>query len=87
MMSHFLRLRRILRFGPIMGYLIASAFGSFAFTGGFKLIAKDGEELDVESPSLVVGRSPKLWVGMDAALFLMAFITSEALMTILALHR
>jgi hypothetical protein len=38
------------------------------------------------SPVRVVHRFPKLWAGMDAALFLMAFVASEALITIMALR-
>jgi hypothetical protein len=85
MLSHLLRSTR--KVGLIMGYLVASAAGCFVFARGFQLIAKDGEGADKGLPSRVVGRSPKLWAGMDAALFLMAFITSEALMTIMALRR
>jgi hypothetical protein len=85
MISHLLRSTR--KVGLIIRYLVASATGCFVFTRGFQLIAKDGEESDMGLPSRVVGRSPKLWAGMDGALFLMAFITSEALMTIMALRR
>ena len=84
MKSHLLR--RAFKFGPIMGYLAASVAGCFVFTRGFQLIAKDGEESNMRSPSRVVGRSPNPWAGMDAALFLVAFIASEALMTIMALR-
>jgi hypothetical protein len=84
MKSHLLR--RTLKFGPTMGYLAASAAGCFLFTRGFQLIAKDGEESDMRSNAPAVGRSPKLWAGKDAALFLMAFVASEALMTIMALR-
>ena len=80
-------LHRTLKVGLTMGYLVASASGCFVFTRGFQLIAKDGEELETGSPSRVIGRSLKQWAGMDAAFFLMAFITSEALMTIMALRR
>lgn len=84
-MSHLLR--RTLKFGPTMRYLVASAAGCFVLTRGYKLIAKDGEESDTGSPLRVVGRSLQRWAGMDAAFFLLAFITSEALMTIMALRR
>ena len=79
-------LRRTLNLGSIIGYLAASVAGCFAFTRGFKLITKDGEESDMRLPSRDVGGSPKLWAGMDAALFLLVFIASEALMTIMALR-
>lgn len=84
MKSHLLH--RTLKSGPIMGYLAASAAGSIVFARGFQLIAKDGKESDMGSPSRVVGRFPKRWAGMDAPLFLMAFIASEALMTIIVLR-
>jgi len=70
-----------------MRYLIASASGSFAFTHGFQLIEKDGEGKNRGVPSRVVGRSPRSWAGKGAALLVMAFIASQALMTILVLHR
>ena len=85
MMSHLLR--RTLKSCPMMGYLVASAAGCFLFTRGFQLITMDREESDMGSPSQAVGESLKLWAGMDAALFLMAFIASEALMTLAALRR
>ena len=85
MKSHLLRSTR--KTDLNMGYLAASATGCFVFTRGFQLIAMDGEGSNMGWPSRVVPRSPKLWAGTDAALFLMAFITSEALMTIMALRR
>ena len=57
MMSHLLRLT--LKFGLIMAYLVASAAGCFLFTHGFRLIAKDGEALDLKSRSRVIGGSPQ----------------------------
>jgi hypothetical protein len=79
-------LRRTLKLGSICGYLVASVAGCFLFTRGFQLIAMDGEVSNMRSPSRAVSGSPKLWAGMDAALFLMAFITGEALITIMALR-
>jgi hypothetical protein len=83
-MGHLLR--RTLKFGPTIGYLAASAAGCFIFTRGFQLIANDGEESDMRSSAPVVGSSPRLRAGTDAALFLVAFAASEALMTIMALR-
>ena len=84
MKSHLLR--RALEFGPIMGQLAASAAGCFVFNRGFQMIAKDGEESEMRSSLRVVEKSPRLWAGTDAAFFLVAFIASEALMTIMALR-
>jgi len=77
---------RTLKMGLIIGYLIASAAGCFLFTRGFRLIAMDDAGSSTASPSRVIDGSPKLWAGMDAALFLLAFVTSEALITIMALR-
>jgi lipid-binding SYLF domain-containing protein len=84
MMSHVLR--RLSKLGPIMGNLVASATGCFVFTPGFRLVAMDEEGSDSESPVRVYGKSPGLSAGISAAIFLMVFITSEALATIVA-HR
>jgi hypothetical protein len=72
--------------GLIIGSLVGSVAGCFFFTRGFQLIAMD-EVGSTTAPALrVVNGSTKLWAGMDAALFLMAFIASEALITIMALR-
>ena len=77
---------RTLKIGLIIGYLIASAAGCFLFTRGFRLIAMDDEGSSTASPSRAIDGSPKLRAGMDAALFLLAFVTSEALITLMALR-
>lgn len=84
MTSHFLR--RISKFGQIMGNLVASAVGCFAFTPGFRMVARDEEGSKTESPVRVESGSPVLSIGIGAAIFLMVFIASEALATVVALR-
>jgi hypothetical protein len=77
---------RTLKMGLSIGQMVASVAGCFLFTRGFRLIAMDEAGSSTLSPVRAVSRSPKLWAGMDAALFLMAFVTNEALITIMALR-
>jgi len=77
---------RTLKMGLAIGQMVASVAGCFMFTRGFQLIAMDETGSNTSSPPRVVNRSPRLWAGMDAALFLMAFVASEALITIMALR-
>jgi hypothetical protein len=84
MKSHILH--RISKLGPILGDLAASATGCFVFTRGFRLVAMDERGSDTGSPMRVVGTSPKLLAGIGAAIFLIAFVTSEALATVVALR-
>jgi hypothetical protein len=53
---------------------------------GFRLVAMDKEESDAGAAPRADGRSPKLLAGIGAALFLLAFVASEALATIGALR-
>jgi hypothetical protein len=69
-----------------MGNLAASAIGCFIFTPGFRLVAMDEKGSDADSSKRADGRSPSLSMGIGAAIFLMVFITSEALATIAALR-
>jgi hypothetical protein len=84
MMNHFLR--GISRLGPVMGDLAASAVGCFVFTRGFRLVARGEEESDRESHGHGKVRHPKLLAGIGAAIFLLFFIASEALATVVALR-
>jgi len=79
--------RRILKFGPVVVDLAVSAAGCFVVMRGFRLVAMNRQEPDTELSLRVVDRAPDLSAGMDAALFLMAFIASEALVVILAFRR
>jgi len=78
--------RRVSKLGPLMGDLVVSAAGCFAFMRGFRLVAMDKEESDAGAAPRADGRSPKLLAGIGAALFLLAFVASEALATIGALR-
>jgi hypothetical protein len=78
---------RFLKLGPLARDLFVSAAGSFAFTRCFRLIAIGREESDTGSSIRVAGPSRKPLAGIGAALFLLAFITSEALATIRAFGR
>jgi hypothetical protein len=85
MMSNILR--SISKLGPIMGSLVASVTGCFEFTPGFQLVAVDEEGSQTPSPMRANDTSKAHSVGIGAAIFLMVFITSEALATIVALRR
>jgi hypothetical protein len=76
---------RILKLGPLMRDLFVSAAGCFAFTRCFRLIAIGKEGSDTGPYIHVVGRSRKPLAGIGAALFLLAFVASEALAAIRAL--
>jgi hypothetical protein len=81
---------RILKLGPLSRDLFVSAAGGFAFTRCFRLIAlgRVGREGSGTGSSICVASpSRKPLAGIGAALFLLAFVTSEALATIRALGR
>ena len=78
---------RILKLGPLSRDLFVSAAGSFAFTRCFRLIARGDEGSDTGSSNYFAGRFRKPLAGIGAALFLLAFVTSEALATMRALSR
>ena len=73
--------------GTLMRDLVASATGCFVFTRGFRLIAIDELGSNTESALRIVGKSRTSLAGIGAALFLLAFVTSEALVTVVALRR
>ena len=52
-MSHILR--RISKLGMLMGYLVASGTGCFAFTRGFRIVAREDEGSDTESSMSIDG--------------------------------
>jgi hypothetical protein len=84
MMSRFVR--RILDLGPLMRDLFVSAAGCFVFTRGFRLAAMEKEGSDTVASIRAAGTSRKPLAGIGAALFLLGFIASEALVTIQALR-
>jgi hypothetical protein len=80
-------LGRILRLGPPVRNLFASAVGCFVMMRGFRLVTTGGERLEAGSTAGAEGESHKRWAGMGAALFLLVFVASETLLTIHALRR
>ncbi len=83
-MSHFLR--RVSRLGRLVGYLAALGAGCFVFTSGLRFVATDAEGSDTMPPVTIDRRSPRRPAGIAAAVFLLAFVASEALATIAALR-
>jgi hypothetical protein len=84
MMSRFVR--RILDLGPLMQDLFVSAAGCFVFTRGFSLATMGKEGSDTVASIHAAGTSRKPLAGIGAALFLLGFVASEALLTIQALR-
>ena len=85
MMSHFIR--RMLMLGPFMGNLAMSATGCFALTRGFRLLATEEKGSDTAGSIRAAGTPRRQLAGIGAALFLLAFVASEAAATIVALRR
>jgi hypothetical protein len=80
-------LRRLSKLGTLMGYLVASGTGSFAFTNGHRLVAMNEEGSD-RKPSMSVGGRPSGGLsGIVAAIFLLLFVVSEAVAAVAALRR
>ena len=69
-----------------MGELAVSAAGGFIFMRAFRLVATSKQESGAESSLSVDAGSTKPMAGIGAALFLLAFIASEAMATIGALR-
>jgi hypothetical protein len=84
MMSSYIR--RIRKLGPLMGDMVASATGCFALMCGFRVAAMGQERPDARSSMRADGKSRKPLEGIGAALFLLAFVASEAGATIVALR-
>ena len=84
-MSHFLR--GVSRLGALIGFAIASGAGCFVFTSGFRSVAMGEERTDAKSPSHIAGRSTSRFAEIGAAIFLLLFVTSEAVAAVVALRR
>ena len=84
MSSH---IRRIRKLGLLMGDMAVSATGSFAFMRGSRVVAMRQGRRDARSSMRSDGRSTKPLAGIGAALFLLAFVASQAAATIVALRR
>jgi hypothetical protein len=85
MMSRFIR--RMLKFGPFMGDLAVSAAGCFALMRGFRLLAIEEKGSGTAGSVRAAGTPRKQLAGIGAALFLLAFVASEAAATVVALRR
>ena len=80
-------IRRMLKLGPFMGDLAVSTTACFALMRGFRLLAIE-EKGSVTAGSVRAAGTPrKQLAGIGAALFLLAFVASEAAATIVALRR
>ena len=77
--------RRILNLGPLLWDLCASSVGCFVFTSGFRSFAMGNERSETGASIQAVGPAGKKLAGIGAALFLLAFVTTEALATVRAL--
>ena len=84
-MSRFMR--RILKLGPIMGDVALSSVGCFAMMRGFRLLAVGEKGSDTTGSARAAGTPRKHLAGIGAALFLLAFVASEAAATIVELRR
>ena len=84
-MSPFMR--RILKLGPFMGNMAVSAAGCFALMRGFRLLAAEEKGSGTAGSVRAAGTPRKQLAGIGAALFLLAFVASEAAATVVALRR
>lgn len=85
-MKHHI-LHGISKFGMAVGSLIASGAGCLVFTDGFRLVVRNETGSDAESSKGVEGKSQRRPAGIGAGAFLLAYVASEAMATIAALHR
>jgi hypothetical protein len=85
MMNYFAR--RILTLGSIASNLLVSSAGCFVFVRGFRQVALEREGSEPEQSDLADGLPSKPLAGAGAALFLTAFVASEAAVMLRALYR
>jgi hypothetical protein len=83
MMNRFVR--RILELGSLLWNLVVSTAGGFVFMRGMRLAASEKEEPKTGSFVCIDETPHKPLAGIGAALFLLAFVTSEVFETIRAL--
>ena len=76
---------RIRKLGLLMRSLLSIAARSFVFARGFRLVAMGEERTNPLASIRVDGALRKPLAGIGAALFLLAYITSDALVMIRAL--
>ena len=84
MMSSYIR--RIRKLGPLMGDIVVCATGCFALMRGFRVVAMGQERPDARSSVRADDRSTKPLAGIGAAVFLLAFVASEAAAAVVALR-
>jgi hypothetical protein len=77
-------MRRIFDLGRTLGILMASAAGCFAFMPGFRLLSIGEQVSSTKSSICVQDMSLRPLAGISGALFLLAFVASEALATLAA---
>jgi hypothetical protein len=80
-------LRRILKLGLLMVDIVVSATGSFAVMRGFRPTSIEETGSDMAESDRVAGTPGKQLAGIGAALFLLAFVASEAAAPIVAFRR
>jgi len=79
--------RRILKLGLLIGDLVVCANGCFALVRIFRRVAIEKDESDTTASVRTASTPRKAFAGIGAALFLLAFVASEAAATIVALRR
>ena len=84
MMSSYIR--RIRELGQLIGDILVSATGCFALMRGFRLVAIKKNESDAAEPVHASGTPREQLAGIGAALFLLAFVASEAAAAVVALR-
>lgn len=84
MMSSYIR--RIRELGPLMGDVLVSVCGCFALKRGFRLLAIEKNESDTAEPVRTPGTPREHLAGIGVAFLLLAFVTSEAAATVVALR-
>jgi hypothetical protein len=77
MKSRFVR--RILKLGPLMWNLVVSTAGCFVLISGFSQVTTKRPGSYKAESVRAAGKSRKPLVAVGAALFLLAFVASEAL--------
>lgn len=84
MMSSFVH--NVSKLGPLMGDLVVSAAGCFVFTRGFRLVATQEDGSGKGAPMRASDPPYKPFAGIGAALFLLVFVVSEALVMLGAIR-
>jgi hypothetical protein len=78
---------RILKFGSPSSIALASTAGCFVLIRGSRQIATESDGSNSSDSICADDRSSQPLAGISAALFLMAFVASEALVMIRAFYR